>query len=135
MGIVSVVVGIDGTESSDHAMHFAIGLAARESARLTACFVSHPLIVTYPVGLVPVDFEAYATALDDKFADALEMAGVCGGCFYHRKGDAVVELKRLADEQHADIIAVGRSRHPHLHVGSVPRRLLDTSAHAVLIVP
>jgi nucleotide-binding universal stress UspA family protein len=135
MGIVSVVVGIDGTESSDHAMHFAIGLAARERARLIACFVSHPLIVTYPVGLVPVDFEAYATALDSKFTDALEMAGVCGACFYHRKGDAVVELKRLADEQHADIIAVGRSRHPHLHVGSVPRRLLDTAAHAVLIVP
>ena len=30
MGILNVVVGIDGTESSDHAMHFAIGLAARE---------------------------------------------------------------------------------------------------------
>jgi nucleotide-binding universal stress UspA family protein len=134
MGIVSVVVGIDVTESSDHAMYFAIGLAARERARLSACFVSHPLIVTYPAGLVPVDFEAYATALDNKFADALELAGACGD-FYHRKGDAVVELKRLADEQLADIIAVGRSRHPHLHVSSVPRRLLDISGHAVLIVP
>jgi nucleotide-binding universal stress UspA family protein len=134
MGIVSVLVGIDGTESSDHAMHFAIGLAARECARVSACFVSHPFIVTYPGGLVPIDFEAYATALDDKFTDALELAGACGG-FYHREGDAVVELKRLADEQLADIIAVGRSRHPHLHVSSVPRRLLDTSSHAVLIVP
>jgi nucleotide-binding universal stress UspA family protein len=134
MGIVSVVVGIDGTESSDHAMHFAIGLAARERARLTACFVSHPFIVAYPVGLVPVDFEAYATALENTFTDALTLAGACGG-FYHREGDAVVELKRLADEHLADIIAVGRSRHPHLHVSSVPRRLLDTSAHAVLVVP
>jgi nucleotide-binding universal stress UspA family protein len=119
MGIVSVVVGIDGTESSDHAMHFAIGLAARERARLTACFVSHPFIVAYPVGLVPVDFEAYATALENTFTDALTLAGACGG-FYHREGDAVVELC---------------SRHPHLHVSSVPRRLLDTSAHAVLVVP
>jgi nucleotide-binding universal stress UspA family protein len=134
MGIVSVVVGIDGTESSDHAMYFAVGLAARERARLSACFVSHPLIAPYPAGLVPVDFEAYATALDDQFTDELELAGICGD-FYHRKGDAVVELKRLADEQLADIIAVGRSRHPHLHVSSVPRRLLDISGHAVLIVP
>jgi len=134
VGIVSVVVGIDGTESSDHAMHFAIGLAARERARLSACFVSHPLIVAYPVGLVPVDFEAYARTLAKQFTEELELAGVCGG-FYHRKGDAVVELKRLADEKLADIIAVGRSRHPHLHVGSVPRRLLDISGHAVLIVP
>ena len=134
MGIVNVVVGIDGTESSDHAMYFAIGLAARERARVSACFVSQPRIAVYPAGLVPLDFEAYATALDGEFSDALELAGVCGA-FYHRKGDAVVELKRLADEQHADIIAVGRSRHPHLHVGSVPRRLLDTAAHAVLIVP
>jgi nucleotide-binding universal stress UspA family protein len=134
MGIVSVVVGIDGTESSDHAMYFAIGLAGRERARVIACFVSQPPIVVYPAGLVPVDFEAYATALDNEFTDAIKAAGVCG-VFYHRQGDAVGELKRLADEQHADIIAIGRSRHPHLHVGSVPRRLLDVSSHAVLIVP
>jgi nucleotide-binding universal stress UspA family protein len=134
MGIVSVVVGIDGTESSDHAMYFAIGLAARERARVSACFVSQSQIVVYPVGVVPVDFEAYATALDTKFTDAVKAAGVCG-VFYHRHGDAVAELKRLADEQLADVIAVGRSRHPHLHVGSVPRRLLDISSHAVLIVP
>jgi nucleotide-binding universal stress UspA family protein len=131
---MGVVVGIDGTESSDHAMYFAIGLAARERARLSACFVSHPPIVAYPTGLIPVDFEAYATALDNQFRDELERAGICGD-FYHREGDAVVELKRLADEKLADIIAVGRSRHPRLHVGSVPRRLLDISGHAVLIVP
>jgi len=134
VGIVSVVVGLDGTESSVHAMDFAIGLAARERARLSACFVSHPLIVAYPVGLIPYDWDAYATTLDNQFADELELAGICGD-FYHRQGDAVVELKRLADEQLADIIAVGRSRHPLLHVGSVPRRLLDISGHAVLIVP
>ena len=133
MGIVNVVVGVDGTEQSDHAMYFAIGLAARERAQVSACFVSHPLIV-YPVGLVPVDFEAYATELEKHVNDELERADV-GGCFYHRKGDVVGQLKRLADERVADLIAVGRSRHPHLHVGSVPRRLLDISGHAVLIVP
>lgn len=133
MGIMSVVVGIDGTQSSDHAMYFAIGLAAREGARLSACYVSHPPIV-YPGGLIPVDNGDYATKLDRQFKDEIKRAGVCGR-FYRRNGDAVIELKRLADEQIADIIAVGRSRHPHLHVGSVPRRLLDTSGHAVLIVP
>lgn len=70
MGIVNVVIGTDGTESSDHAMHFGIGLDARERARLSAGFVSHPPIVAYPAGLIPVDFEAYATALDNQFADA-----------------------------------------------------------------
>src|SRR5271170_3722630 len=133
MGIVSVVVGVDGTESSDHAMLFAIGLAARESARVSACFVSHPLIA-YPVGVVPDDYEGYARELEKRVKEELERAHV-GGCFYHRHGDPVVEMKRLADQRVADIIAVGRSRHPHLHVGSVPRRLLDTSSHAVLIVP
>jgi nucleotide-binding universal stress UspA family protein len=101
---------------------------------VSACFASQSPIVVYPTGVVPVDFEAYATALNTQFTDALKVAGVCGR-FYHRQGDAVVELKRLANEQFADIIAVGRSRHPHLHVGSVPRRLLDISGHAVLIVP
>jgi nucleotide-binding universal stress UspA family protein len=134
VGIVSVVVGIDGTEPSDHAMSFAIGLAARERARISACFVSHFPVVIYPVGAIPIDDESYARELEKRVNDELERADV-GGLFYHRRGDVVVELKRLANERRADVIAVGRSRHPHLHVGSVPRRLLDTSGHAVLIVP
>jgi nucleotide-binding universal stress UspA family protein len=133
MSIVSVVVGVDGTEASDHALSFATGLAAREGAWLSACFVSHPLVV-YPVGVVPIDDRGYASELDRQVNDELERADV-GGFFFHRDGDVVDELKRLADEWFADLIVVGRPRHPHLHVGSVPRRLLDVWNHAVLVVP
>src|ERR1700685_568165 len=108
MGIVSVVVGVDGTEPSDHALSFAIGLAAREGAWLSACFVSHPVVI-YPVGVIPVDYDEYATELDKHVNDELERADV-GGFFFHRDGDVVAELKRLADEWVADVIVVGRSR-------------------------
>lgn len=134
MGIVSIVVGFDGSEPSDHALCFAIGLARRERARVSTCFVARPPIIVYPVGLVPINYEAHARELEKRFNEELERADV-GGRFYHRSGDVVVELKRLAHELAADIIVVGRPRHPHLHIGSVPRRLLDTSRHAVLIVP
>jgi nucleotide-binding universal stress UspA family protein len=133
MSMVSVVVGVDGTERSDHALSFAVGLAARERARLSACFVSKRVVV-YPAGVIVPDDAAYVRKLKSRFNYELERADV-GGDFYHRNGDIVDELKRLADEQIADVIAVGRSRHPHLSIGSVPRRLLDISSHAVLIVP
>jgi nucleotide-binding universal stress UspA family protein len=133
VGIVSVVVGMDGSEPSDHALCFAVGLAAREHARVNVCFVSHQP-PTFGINVPPVDFDSYAKELELRANEELDRADV-GGSFYHRQGDVVIELKRLADERVADLIAVGRSRHPHLHVGSVPRRLLDISGHAVLIVP
>jgi nucleotide-binding universal stress UspA family protein len=128
------MVGVDGSESSDHALCFAIGLAARERCRVSGCFVSSLPVVTYPAGVIPVDYEAWVTELQKRFNDELERADV-NGFFYQRTGDVVVELKRIANEQVADVIAVGRTRNPHLHVGSVPRRLLGTPRQPVLIVP
>jgi nucleotide-binding universal stress UspA family protein len=130
---MSIVVGVDGSESSLHALSFSIGLAVREHARLSACFVAHQ-VVTVGVGIVPVDYTSYAKELDQLVTEELERADVSGSFFY-REGVVVLELKRLADERTADLIAVGRSKHPLLHVGSVPRRLLEDSRHAVLIVP
>jgi nucleotide-binding universal stress UspA family protein len=129
----SIVVGIDGSEPSNRALSFSTGFAARTHARLVACFVSHqPTVVA--VAAIVIDFEQFAKELEYTVNEELERCGVVNGLFYHRQGDTVTELKRLAEEQIADLIVVGRSRHPHLHVGSVPRRLLDT-AHLVLIVP
>jgi nucleotide-binding universal stress UspA family protein len=133
MGIMSVVVGIDGSEPSLHALSFSIGLAVREQARLSACFVSHQ-VVPFGVGILPMDYEDYAKQLEQLVNEEFERADV-GGSFFYREGDVALELKRLADECAADLIVVGRSRHPLIHIGSVPKRLLDDSRHAVLIVP
>ncbi len=133
MGILSIVVGMDGSEPSVHALSFSVGLAVREHARLSVCFVSHQTVV-FPVGLLPVDDDEWATALEKMVGDELARAEV-DGSFVRRDGEVVRELKRLADERAADVIVVGRSRHPHLHLGSVPRRLLDVGGRAVLVVP
>ena len=44
------------------------------------------------------------------------------GEFNERSGDVARELETLAEACHADLIVVGRSRHPALHLGGVPRR-------------
>ncbi len=133
MAISSVVVGIDGTEASYHALSFAVGLAARERATVSACFVWHHQI-TPMGGVIPMDPEACSKDIAERVGEEFERVGVAG-TFELREGEASGELKKLADERRADVIVVGRSRHPYLNLGSVPRHLLDVASHAVLIVP
>jgi len=51
------------------------------------------------------------------------------------EGDRHDFLETLAEACHADLIVVGRSRHPALHLGGVPRRLLAMGHRPVLVVP
>jgi nucleotide-binding universal stress UspA family protein len=136
MAIMSIVVGVDGSESSLHALSFSIGLAIQEDARVMACFVArHPHhMYDLGVGITPLDYESYAGELERLVTEEFERADVSGSFFY-REGAIVHELKRLADERGANLIAVGRSRHPLLNVASIPRRLLENSRHLVLVVP
>ena len=67
-------------------------------------------------------------------AEELRGAGVEGE-FTFVKGDVAHELEELAQSCRADVIVVGRSRHPALHLGGVPRKLLATGRRPVLVVP
>jgi nucleotide-binding universal stress UspA family protein len=58
-----------------------------------------------------------------------------GGDFAWTQGDVATELQRLAATHDADLIVVGRSAHPHLHVGNVPNRLITMGLRPVLVVP
>jgi nucleotide-binding universal stress UspA family protein len=51
------------------------------------------------------------------------------------RGDVADELERVATALGADVIVVGKSRRPRLRLtSSVPRRLLSTTRHIVVVV-
>jgi nucleotide-binding universal stress UspA family protein len=55
--------------------------------------------------------------------------------FVHTHGDAVTELLRVADSDHADLIVVGRSTKARHHfVGSLGRRLVGRRNAPVIVV-
>lgn len=135
---MEIVVGMDGSPSSWRAFWLALGVAEREKAFIHACFVFHvpgPVFgpMTEPVpGLSPEDEEG--GQLGRKATEELRTAGV-DGKFTIVAGDIAQELEALAARCHADILVVGRSRHPALHLGGVPRKLLAMGHRPVLVVP
>lgn len=62
MGLTSIVVGIDGSEQSLRALSFSVGLAGRERAQVSACFVAHQ-VVTFGI-VAPVDYTDHAAELE-----------------------------------------------------------------------
>jgi len=138
MAITSIVVGIDGSETSYRAFAMAVGLAAREQGCVHACFVAH-----VPKTIAPSGFVAPLPFLDDPqgddhlarfVAEELDRAQVRGD-FTCRSGEVAIELERLATTCSADLVVVGRSTHPRRHLGGVPRRLLTRGRHPILVVP
>jgi nucleotide-binding universal stress UspA family protein len=138
MGITSIVVGIDGSETSYRAFAMAVGLAVREQGCVHACFVAHlPGAAAIGGFFAPVPLVADAES-DERLAryvtEELFEAHI-GGDFTYRSGEIGAELEILAETYKADLIVVGRSAHPHLHLGGVPRQLLARERFPILVVP
>ena len=138
MAIRSIVVGFDGSQTSHRAFAMAVGLAGREHGSVHACFVAHlPATATLAgfVGPVPPVSDPEGDGDLGGFVTAeLARAGVAGG-FTCCSGEVAGELERLAETCNADLLVVGRSTHPHLHLGGVPRHLLARGRLPVLVVP
>ena len=137
MAIGSIVVGFDGSETSHRALAMAIGLAGRECGSVHACFVAHLPATAALGGLVGTAPALYDPEEGDELGGAvteeLARAGVSGG-FSCRYGEVAAELERLAVDCGADLLVVGRSTHPHLHLGGIPRQLLARGRLPVLVV-
>ena len=138
MAVRSLVIGIDGSETSCRAFAMAIGLAVREQGCVHACFVIHvPAAADLggyfePVPLV--DNAESENRLAGFVTEELGQAHV-GGDFTCRTGEVSAQLELLAEDCKADLIVVGRSAHPYLHLGGVPRQLLARGRFPILVVP
>jgi nucleotide-binding universal stress UspA family protein len=136
--MMEILVGVDGSPASWRAFSLALGIAEREHGFVHVCFVFH---IPAPASIAPMavpppglSAEDDGGELEQKATEELQAAGV-EGKFMCIEGDVAHELEASAERCHADLIVVGRSRHPALHLGGVPRKLLAIGRRPVLVVP
>jgi nucleotide-binding universal stress UspA family protein len=135
----NIVVGVDGSDAAWRALAVAIDVALRYHGAVHACFV-WPLTATEK----RAGFSAAPASSDESDGDEERLRGAvvkalrdagAEGDFVQREGEIGYELEALASSSDADLIVVGRSRHPTLHLGGVPRQLLGMGRRLVLVVP
>ncbi len=138
-GTPLIIVGFDGSSSSQHALAFAAGVALR---------MRGSLLVVYVVGAIPMsELTPLAVDAGDTLREseieavhdlAAEIVGDLGSpwSFRAETGEAAAELDRLANELGADVVVTGRSRFPARHIlGSVPARLARHARCPITVVP
>lgn len=136
--MMEILVGVDGSPASWRAFSLALGMAKRENGFVHACFVFHVPApgVAGPLTIPPPRLSADDNGgeLERKATEELQAAEV-DGKFTCLEGDVADELEASAERCRADLVVVGRSRHPTLHLGGVPRKLLAMGRRPVLVVP
>ncbi|WP_319458836.1 universal stress protein [Micromonospora sp. RTP1Z1] len=135
-----VLVGVDGTRTSERAGWYAAGLARRQGSALVVVFVSSPagfaaLVPGVDAGAMQRTHDELAEELRRGIRRGAEEFGV-PVTFLCRRGDAYAELCKAADETRADLVVVGSSEQAgHRLVGSVATRLVRTGRWPVVVVP
>lgn len=132
-----ILVGVDATEGSQHALAWTAGVARLAKAAVEVVHVSSPW-VGLELAIPPFDYEEYRSVVAKTVA---EWADRLGGVEFETK---IVEdnpaqgLLTVAEEINPDLIVVGSHGHdawaPHL-LGSVTSKLLHLSAVPVVVVP
>ncbi|MBV1849311.1 universal stress protein [Catellatospora tritici] len=135
-----IMVGVDGSPTSEHAAAYAAGLARRQRCRLVVVFVGAPSGL---VGTMYADLAVAAADANDELADQLRrevrrVAEEMGlpTTFVVRKGDPFTQLRETADHFKADMLVVGTSAQAgHRFLGSVATRLVRLGRWPVVVVP
>jgi nucleotide-binding universal stress UspA family protein len=137
----SILVGVDGSTTSERAGWYAAGLARRQGASVTAVYVapvSAGLAVPAAAGVDAARREADEQVADDmrRRAEAFSREFGVPIVFMAVRGDPFTELRRVAEEIRADAVVVGASAHAgHRLVGSLAVRLVKAARWPVTVVP
>jgi nucleotide-binding universal stress UspA family protein len=132
-----IVVGVDGSEESLHAVTFAARLARETGAGVTVVYVRH-----IPAGysgrplVGPAELERYHRTVERRVVRALTPLTVPWDLEVGR-GDPAREVRRVACERGADLIVVGTRRQgplARLLAGSVSSRVVHHADRPVLVV-
>ena len=142
-GPMVILVGIDDSVTSLRAGAYAVGLARRQGARLVCVYVEQPsalygaAVSTGAAAIAEQERAFTETAADMK--RRIEEGAVERGVritFVAAAGDPYHELRRVADEVHADAVVVGAStKAGHRLVGSLAVRLVKAGRWPVTVVP
>ncbi len=145
----TVVVGLDGSDTSWSALWWACGEADRLSGRVIAVYVTSICEATATSAALTAGFDAGAYTAAAELTHRQQAAELRAEIqrlapdldleisFVHALGDTAEELLRTAHTTRADLIAVGRSTKRRHHLaGSLGRRLArNRKAPIVVIVP
>jgi nucleotide-binding universal stress UspA family protein len=144
----TVVVGVDGSDTSIDAFSWACGEARRLGGRAIAVLVtpipgSGMLASASPFGAMAAsECQATDALLENEVEDKLRVELLAIGerqcvplTFVHVHGDVVTELLRIAATSRAQLIAVGRSTKPrHKVAGSLGHRLLRRADTPIIVI-
>ncbi len=138
-GPSTVLVAIDGSETSMRAGAYAAGMARRQSARLVCLYV-RPLSAVVGVGAgAIVSLQEVHDAVARELREAVEAESARVGVraeLVVRDGNPFTEIVRLAGELQADVVIVGAStKAGHRFVGSLAVHLVRASRWPVTVVP
>lgn len=135
---LTIVAGVDGTESSMSACRQAFTLATRQSAAVTAVYAADLPPIDLLGSGIDVEHEAQAQVFEELTADvrALAEESAVPTTFALVHGDPSTVLADAADRCGADMVVVGRSTQVgHRIAGAVGARLARVGHWPVLIVP
>jgi nucleotide-binding universal stress UspA family protein len=137
-----ILAPIDFTDTSNHALDYAVDLAAVLGATVTVVHVYEPPVYSFADAVLVAPPEL-AAKISDKAQQLLDAAvnrhrkqcPTISGALVH--GAAWEEIGRLAAEQNFDLIVMGthgRRGLPRAILGSVAEKVLRTSTVPVLTV-
>jgi nucleotide-binding universal stress UspA family protein len=137
-GPATILVGVDGTDTSLRAAAYAAGLVRRQNAKLVVLYVRQVgIAATNPQAYVGMREVHESTARDLK-ADAREGAERLGIdiSFVEREGNPFKAMVKLAEELKVDALVVGASTQAgHRLIGSLAVHLVKLARWPVTVVP
>lgn len=134
-----VVVGFDGSTSSERALAYAVGLALRSGSGLIIVHVANRLPTTVWAGCEPPVF----VDVPDHRTEVLGLELACSDylcdvpwVLVERGGDICNELEEVGKEYEADAIVVGTTHGVVGRIfGSVAGRLARRAKRPVIVIP
>ncbi len=143
-GISRLVVAVDGSEHSLHAVQWAIRMARGMSSEVVAVFAVRPptyFDTGYSAPIIPVEYdqgwrEAIKKEFEEEWCKPLREAGV-GYRAVMRDGRPASVVNEVAEEVDADVVLVGRRGRggvAELLLGSVSHEVVLQSRRPVLVV-
>jgi nucleotide-binding universal stress UspA family protein len=136
---MSILVAVDGSDTSMRAASYAAGLARRQGCELIVAFVhsSGSLAAMRPeslVGMAQTNVETgrqLQRAIDENAARVGVRVRLV-----ERQGEPAAEIAKLADELRADAVIVGASTQVgHRFVGALGVHLIKLARWPVTVVP